>query len=77
MLGMIISRASTTFRVLGPWIKVKVTVAIFRKTLPSLKHLYLLMDFNINLHTNVGYDNISSVRLSGSWAQGQGHCGYF
>ena len=58
MLDMIISSASLTFRVSR--IKVKVIVAIFRKTLPSVKHLYLLMDFNINLHTNVRYDNISS-----------------
>ena len=35
----------------------KVTLAIFRKTLSSLWHLHLLMDFNVK---NVGYDNISS-----------------
>ena len=56
MLGRLISRASLTR---GPGVKVKVTVAIFRKTLSSLSSLHLLIDFNI-IHTNVGYDNISS-----------------
>ena len=50
------------FNLQGPGLKVKVTVAISRKTFvipvaPTFVHL--LMDFNIN-HSNVGYDNISS-----------------
>ena len=47
MVGMIISQA---FDFRGPGLKVKVTVAIFRKTLSTLLRLHLLMDFNVISH---------------------------
>ena len=48
MLGMIISLANLTFRF--PGLKVKVTVAIFRKKIVIVLAPYLLMDFNLTSH---------------------------
>ena len=63
ILGMTISQASLTFRVL----EVKVTVAVFRKTLSSLSCLHLLMDSNITSHKCWVWQYLEQVWLSGSW----------
>ena len=57
MLGMIIFSSKNYFQ--GDGLMVKVTVAIFRKTLSSLLCLHLLIDFNITSH-KCFFNNISS-----------------
>ena len=115
---------SNKFDFQGPGLMVKVSVAIFRKTLSLLKSLHLSMEFNITSHkwwvwqylkrltfsllgswsTSLWlflekklchlfsayiyqwilishkcwvWQYFEQVWLSGSWAQGQGHYGYF
>ena len=41
---------SRKFEFQGPQLIVKITMAIFRKTLSSLWHLHLFMSFNVTLH---------------------------
>ena len=60
MLGMIIPRANSPFRVLGSRSR---SLWLFLES-----NLFLLMDFN-TLNTNVGYDNISSNFQGPGYAQ--------